>query len=212
MTSRADAAAEKRRKILAAAVHVFARQGFNAGRVSDIADQAGVAHGLVYHYFDSKDAILDELFSDRWALLLQASRQVDSLDLSARDKLAKVAGFIVDSYRYDPDLMKVIIVEVTRAANTFGQTHLAEISEAYSMIARIVAEGQTAGEFRDDISPDYGAMAFYGAVEQILTGWIFNLLPAGDEDFERATEFVVETVCGGLGMPSRGRPATAASD
>lgn len=212
MTSRADAAAEKRRKILAAAVHVFARQGFNAGRVSDIADQAGVAHGLVYHYFDSKDAILDELFSDRWALLLQASRQVDSLDLSARDKLAKVAGFIVDSYRYDPDLMKVIIVEVTRAANTFGQTHLAEISEAYSMIARIVAEGQTAGEFRDDISPDYGAMAFYGAVEQILTGWIFNLLPAEDEDFERATEFVVETVCGGLGMPSRGRPATAASD
>ena len=212
MTSRADAAAEKRHKILAAAVHVFARQGFNAGRVSDIADQAGVAHGLVYHYFDSKDAILDELFSDRWALLLQASRQVDSLDLSARDKLAKVAGFIVDSYRYDPDLMKVIIVEVTRAANTFGQTHLAEISEAYSMIARIVAEGQTAGEFRDDISPDYGAMAFYGAVEQILTGWIFNLLPAEDEDFERATEFVVETVCGGLGMPSRGRPATAASD
>lgn len=212
MTSRADAAAEKRRKILAAAVHVFARQGFNAGRVSDIADQAGVAHGLVYHYFDSKDAILDELFSDRWALLLQASRQVDALDLSARDKLAKVAGFIVDSYRYDPDLMKVIIVEVTRAANTFGQTHLGEISEAYSMIARIVAEGQTAGEFRDDISPDYGAMAFYGAVEQILTGWIFNLLPAEDEDFERATEFVVETVCGGLGMPSRGRPATAASD
>jgi len=136
VTSRADAAAEKRRKILAAAVHVFARQGFNAGRVSDIADQAGVAHGLVYHYFDSKDAILDELFSDRWALLLQASRQVDSLDLSARDKLAKVAGFIVDSYRYDPDLMKVIIVEVTRAANTFGQTHLGEISEAYSMIAR----------------------------------------------------------------------------
>jgi len=55
-------------------------------------------------------------------------------------------------------------------------------------------------------------MAFYGAVEQILTGWIFNLLPAEDEDFERATEFVVETVCGGLGMPSRGRPATAASD
>jgi len=212
VTSRADAAAEKRRKILAAAVHVFARQGFNAGRVSDIADQAGVAHGLVYHYFDSKGAILDELFSDRWALLLQASRQVDALDLSARDKLAKVAGFIVDSYRYDPDLMKVIIVEVTRAANTFGQTHLGEISEAYSMIARIVAEGQTAGEFRDDISPDYGAMAFYGAVEQILTGWIFNLLPAEDEDFERATEFVVETVCGGLGMPSRGRPATAASD
>ena len=41
-------------------------------------------------------------------------------------------------------------------------------------------------------------MAFYGAIEQLLTGWIFGLLPQGEEHFERAKWLVVETVCGGL--------------
>ena len=41
-------------------------------------------------------------------------------------------------------------------------------------------------------------MAFYGAIEQVLTGWIFGLLDEGDEAYERAKDFVVETICGGL--------------
>ncbi len=203
MSTRADAAAEKRRKILDASIHVFARQGFNAGRISDIADEAGVAHGLVYHYFDSKEAILDELFSERWELLVEAIANVADGDATAREKLSQVAHFIVDSYRYDPDLMRVIIVEVTRAVNSFGQTHLEEIREAYDLIAEIVRRGQVAGEFRDEIAPDYAALAFYGATEQVLTGWIFNLMPAEAEDFERASKFIVETVCGGLGTPAQ---------
>lgn len=211
MSARADAAAEKRQRILNAAIHVFARQGFNAGRISDIADEAGVAHGLVYHYFDSKEAILDELFTQRWSLLLAQISDTSKLDLPARAKLERVAQFIVGSYRYDPDLMRVIIVEVTRAVNTFGRTHLAEIREAYSMIAEIVSEGQASGELRDEIESTYAALAFYGAIEQVLTGWIFDLMPAGEDDFERATAFVVETVCGGLGAPAPVSPGSAGS-
>ena len=202
MSSRADAAVEKRLKILEASIHVFARQGFAAGRISDIADQAGVAHGLVYHYFDSKEAILDELFSERWELLVTMIAQTADQDIPARDKLALVAQFIVDSYHYGPDLMKVIIVEVTRAVNTFGKTHLEEIREAYNLIAEIVRRGQKAGELRDEIAADYAALAFYGATEQVLTGWIFDLMPSQEEDFDRAAAFIVETVCGGLGMPA----------
>jgi hypothetical protein len=80
-----------------------------------------------------------------------------------------VAGFIVDSYRHDPELMKVIIVEVTRAANSFGRTHLPKIGEAYGLIADIVRKAQVDGEFRDTVSPQFAAMAFYGAIEQVLT-------------------------------------------
>ena len=119
-------AAEKRRLILDAAVRVFARQGFNQCRVSDIADEAGVAYGLVYHYFRSKDEVLDTLFLERWNVMLDVIRDLDGQDLAPREKLYAIASFIVDSYRHDPDLMKVIIVEVTRAANSFGQTHLRE--------------------------------------------------------------------------------------
>src|SRR5690349_8922537 len=189
---------DKRRQILDAAVRVFARQGFHSTRVSDIADEAGVAYGLVYHYFSSKDEVLNELFSERWSLLLAAIEQTDRNGDEPRRKLEAVAAFIVDSYRHDPELMKVIIVEVTRAANSFGRTHLSEIRGAYDLIAKIVEDGQRQGAFRGDIDPTFASMAFYGAIEQLLSGWIFELIPASESDFEGAKGWVVETICGGL--------------
>ena len=197
-------APDKRRLILDAAVQVFARQGFHACRVSDIADEAGVAYGLVYHYFESKDEVLDTLFLERWNVMLELIRDVDAESspegdaIPVRDKLGAIASFIVDSYQHDPDLMKVIIVEVTRAANSFGTTHIATIREAYDLIGGMIAEAQEQGVFKAEIEPRFAAMAFYGAIEQLLTGWIFDLLPQGDEYFERAKWLVVETICGGL--------------
>jgi TetR/AcrR family fatty acid metabolism transcriptional regulator len=190
--------ADKRRAILDAAVKVFARQGFHACRVADVADEAGVAYGLVYHYFSSKDEILNTLFLERWEVMLQTIREVDAQEASVREKLVAIASFIVDSYAHDPELMKVIIVEVTRAANSFGQTHLGQIREAYRLIAEIVAKAQREGLFKPEIDAQFAAMTFYGVIEQMLTGWIFGLLPAGEEDFERAKQLIVETVCGGL--------------
>jgi AcrR family transcriptional regulator len=201
---RAKATLDKRRVILDAAVRVFARQGFHACRVSDIADEAGVAYGLVYHYFASKDEVLDTLFLERWNVMLEMIREVDVEPIPVRDKLEAIVSFIVDSYRHDPDLMKVIIVEVTRAANSFGQTHLGQIREAYELIEAIVAKAQAEGVFRGEIEARFAAMAFYGAIEQLLTGWIFGLLPQGEEHFERAKWLVLETVCGGLQTPSGG--------
>ena len=197
-TARSKSAADKRRLILDAAVRVFARQGFHACRVSDIADEAGVAYGLVYHYFASKDEVLDTLFLERWNVMLELIRQVDSERLPVRDKLEAIASFIVDSYQHDPDLMKVIIVEVTRAANSFGNTHIATIREAYELIGGMISEAQAEGLFKPEIDARFAAMAFYGAIEQLLTGWIFGLLPQGPEDFQRAKWLVVETICGGL--------------
>ena len=192
-------AVDKRRLILDAAVRVFARQGFHTCRVSDIADEAGVAYGLVYHYFQSKDEVLDTLFLERWDVLLEAIREVDASSQPARDKLRAIAGFIIDSYRHDPDLMKVIIVEVTRAANSFGAAHLGKITEAYAQIRGIVEQAQRDGEFRDAVTAEFAAMAFYGAIEQVLTGWIFGLLEETDDSYDRAKDYVVETICDGLG-------------
>ena len=192
------AAIDKRRLILDAAVRVFARQGFHTCRVSDIADQAGVAYGLVYHYFSSKEQILDTLFLERWDVMLAAIAEADASPESPQRKLHAIAGFIIDSYRHDPQLMKVIIVEVTRAANTFGLTHLDKIRDAYAGIASIVAAAQQDGSFRDDITPEFAAQAFYGSVEQVLTGWIFNTLPVGEEELEGAKTMIVDTICRGL--------------
>jgi TetR/AcrR family transcriptional regulator, fatty acid metabolism regulator protein len=193
---------DRRRQILDAAVRVFARQGFHSCRVADIADEAGVAYGLVYHYFDSKEQVMNDLFLERWSLLLQAIEEVDTRSISGREKLDEVAGFIIESYRHDPELMKVIIVEVTRAANSFGRTHLPEIRQAYESIARIVEGAQASGEFRGEVDPTFASMWFYGAIEQLLSGWVFELIPDGDADFERARRMVVETICDGLTAPA----------
>jgi TetR/AcrR family transcriptional regulator, fatty acid metabolism regulator protein len=199
VSARAQAAADRRRQILDAAVRVFARQGFHGCRVSDIAEEAGVAYGLVYHYFRSKEEVLDTLFLERWDVLVATIDEVAAReDMAPRAQLHVIASFIVDSYRYDPDLMKVIIVEVTRAANSFGRTHLVKIREAYDGIAGIVERAQTEGTFKSAVTPQYAAMAFYGAIEQVLTAWIFDLLPRDQEEYEQAKRFVVETVCGGL--------------
>jgi AcrR family transcriptional regulator len=192
------ATVDKRRLILDAAVRVFARQGFHTCRVSDIADEAGVAYGLVYHYFSSKEEILDTLFLERWDVMLAAISESDASARSPRDKLGAVAAFIIDSYRYDPELMKVIIVEVTRAANTFGLTHLDKIREAYAGIAGIVAQAQADGVFRTEITPEFAAQAFYGSVEQVLTGWIFDAAPIGAPEYERAKTLIVDMICRGL--------------
>ncbi|MGX6449244.1 TetR/AcrR family transcriptional regulator [Patulibacter sp. S7RM1-6] len=200
MASRTPAAsAEKRRAILDAAVRVFAERGFNHCRVSDIADEAGVAYGLVYHYFKSKDGILDEVFLERWNLMLEVIQAAhDDAELTAREKLAKVATFIVESYGRQPDVMQVVIVEVTRQANTFGRRHWGRIQEAHAGIAKIVESAQDRGELRPDIPPSFAGFVFYGAIEQILTAWIFDLMPSGPEQRREAVSTLVETICGGL--------------
>ena len=189
---------DKRRLILNAAVRVFAHRGFHACRVSDVADEAGVAYGLVYHYFGSKEEILDTLFVERWQLMLDAIEAIDRSEATAREKLERVASFIIDSYCHSPEVMKVIIVEVTRAAHSFGREHLEHINKAYDRIALIVETASRDGSFKPDLDARFAAMCFYGAIEQLLSGWIFGLLPRTDAEYERAKGLVVETICGGL--------------
>jgi TetR/AcrR family transcriptional regulator, fatty acid metabolism regulator protein len=208
-TAAKQGAVDKRRVILEAGVRVFAKRGFHHCRVSDVADEAGVAYGLVYHYFRSKEEILNTLFLERWQIMLDAIAEIDSRDLPVREKLHAVASFIIDSYRHDPDLMKVIIVEVTRAANSFGAVHLAKIREAYEGIAGIVESAREEGSFKSGIPSEFAAMCFYGAIEQLLSAWIFELLPRTDEEYEKAKGLVVEAICGGLESGQNGSAGSA---
>jgi AcrR family transcriptional regulator len=198
MASARASGGDKRRMILDAAVVAFAKRGFHACRVSDIADEANVAYGLVYHYFRSKDEVLDTLFLERWDILLQFISEVDAEPISPRDKLHAIAAAIIDFYRYEPALMKVIIVEVMRSANSFGLRHVDKIAQAYVLIGDVVAKAQAEGTFKPEVSPRFAALAFYGAIEQVLTAWIFGMLPEGEDEFERAKTSIVETICGGL--------------
>jgi AcrR family transcriptional regulator len=182
--------------LLDAAVRVFARKGYHQARVGDVAEEAGVAHGLLYHYFSSKEEVLETIFRETWSDLLAAVREVEESGESAREQLRQVAAILLRAWRRDPDLVRVLVREVTRSAEVGRR--VAEIGEAFVAIERIVQRGQAEGELRDDLDPRLASVIFYGAIEEILTGWVLELLPDGDGEVARAEETVVEIVAGGL--------------
>src|ERR671935_2880554 len=85
----------RRRQILDAAVRAFAQKGYHASRVSDIAEEAGVAYGLVYHYFESKEAVLEAIFRDTWGMMLEAIRAVEDSEPSPREQIRKTAAIVL---------------------------------------------------------------------------------------------------------------------
>ncbi len=115
LTERAAGAEEKRRLILDAAVRVFARKGFHTSRVGDIAEEAGVAHGLLYHYFSSKDEVLETIFRENWGVLVERIVAVEQSDESARDQLRHVAAIILRTWRHEPDVVRVLVREIARS-------------------------------------------------------------------------------------------------
>jgi TetR/AcrR family transcriptional regulator, fatty acid metabolism regulator protein len=200
LTDRSTGQEDKRRLILDAAVRVFAHKGYHTSRVGDIAEEAGVAHGLLYHYFRSKEELLETIFRETWRDVLDAVRSVEETDESARDRLAGLAKILLRAWRRDPDLVRVLVREVTRSPEQLQQ-QIDEIGHAYEALERIVASGQASGEFRTDIDAKIAATVFYGALEETLTGWVMGQLPDTDGDIARAEQNVADLLCDGL-LPS----------
>ena len=189
-------AVDKRRMILDAAVRVFARRGFNGCRVSDIAEEAGVAYGLVYHYFRSKDEVLETIFRTTWTDMLGTVESIAETGEPARDQIRKVTEVILRAWRRDPDLVRVLVREITRSPHL--QRELDEVGAAFAALQAIVERGQEQGEFRRDVDPRLASVVWYGALEEILTGWALERLPDDDESVARAERTVVSAFCDGL--------------
>ena len=196
MAARADRQAERRRQILDAAVKVFARSGFHGARVGDIAEEAGVAYGLVYHYFKSKEDLLETIFRDTWTQMLARVREVEGSGVDASEQVRQVTALLLRTWRRDPDLVRVLVREVTRSPHV--QQEIEEITHAMAALERIIGRGQETGEFRSQIDPRLGAVVFYGALDEILTGWVLGQLPDTDEDIAQAESNVVLLLVEGM--------------
>jgi TetR/AcrR family transcriptional regulator, fatty acid metabolism regulator protein len=200
LTDRSIAQTEKRRQLLDAAVRVFARKGYHASRVGDIAEEAGVAHGLLYHYFERKEAVLEAIFRETWGELLVAIRDVEESGLPAREQLRQVAAIILRSWKRRPDVVRVLVLEIARSPDLHRRFD--ELGELFAAIERIVALGQSDGVFRDELDPRLASWIFYGALEEILTGWVLGRLDDGEEAVARAERTVVEVITAGLAEPA----------
>ncbi len=195
-TSTDRSVSEKRRQILEAAVRVFARDGYHTSRVGDVAAEAGVAHGLVYHYFASKSALLEAVFTETWDGLLEAIGRVEEAGGPAREQLRQVAAIVLRTWRHDPDLIRVLVREVARSPQV--QVQADAIGEVLAPIQRIVERGQAAGELRGDLDPRLASWIVWGALEELLTGWVLGRLPDGDDDVAAAERTVTDILAQGL--------------
>jgi TetR/AcrR family fatty acid metabolism transcriptional regulator len=193
----AAAQVEKRRRIMEAAVRAFARKGYHACRVGEIAEEAGVAYGLVYHYFGSKEEVLESIFRDTWTQMLARIKEVAESGEPANEQVRKVTALVLRTWRRDPDLVRVLVREVTRSPEQL-QRQIDEIGHAYDALEQIIVNGQETGEFRNDLNSKIAATIFYGALEEVLTGWVMGQLPEGDEDIAKAEQDLTGLLSDGL--------------
>ena len=196
MAERSTGAEEKRRLILDAAVRVFAHKGFHTSRVGDIAEEAGVAHGLLYHYFASKDEVLETIFRETWSDLLAEIDEIEASDAPARVQLERVAARLLGSWRIHPDVVRVLVREIARSAEV--QQRIGELVKPIEAIQRIVARGQETGEFREDFDARIAGIVFYGGIEELLSGWVLGQIPDGEEAVAAAERTLVDVLCAGF--------------
>jgi TetR/AcrR family fatty acid metabolism transcriptional regulator len=192
----AGAPEDKRRLILDTAVRVFAREGYHDARVGDIAKEAGVAYGLVYHYFTSKEAVLEAVFRETWGLMLTAINDVEERGGPAPEQLRRVCAIVLRAWGNDPDLVRVLVREVARSPQI--QREIDEIEQAFSALERIVRRGQEEGTFTSDLAARTVGLMLYGALEELLTAWVLGQLPDDEEAVAEAERSIVAVFTNGL--------------
>jgi TetR/AcrR family fatty acid metabolism transcriptional regulator len=202
---------EKREIILDAAIKVFAQTGYHGARVSDIAREAGIAYGLVYHYFKNKEEILHTIFEERWSGFLETVETIADSPTSTQERLVSVASLILHGYRVRPDWVKVLVVEIQRSSRVTDPAQIRAMGRLFQLIARILRRGQEAGEIRRDLDPEVACTVFLGALELAITSLVLRVVKIEGEDSEieeyysKVARTVVEICMNGM---TSSRPGT----
>jgi len=187
---------DKRARILDAAITVFARSGYHGARVSDIAREAGIAYGLVYHYFRNKEEILASAFEERWGDFLAVVDAIAQGGQPARQKLVSVAALILNAFRRHPDWVKVLVLEIQRSSRFAAPEQIRAVGRLFEQVARIVRAGQEAGELRGDVDPQVACFVFVGALDLVITSMVLGItrIDGGDVQERRYHDMAADAV------------------
>jgi len=164
-------AADKRERILNAAIKVFAKNGFYATRVSEIASAAGVADGTIYLYFKNKDDVLISIFEEGIQRLLTILREVATSDEPVEQRITHIIELQLGLLEEQRDLAEVITVNLRQSSQLLKQYATPLFMEYIEVLAGVVAEGQKTGVFRKSLNARVVARALFGALDAILLTW-----------------------------------------
>lgn len=187
---------DKRERILRAATRVFARKGFYATRVSEVAKAAGVADGTIYLYFKSKDDLLVSLFEDRIMLLLATLERALAERPTPEERLRCVIEMQLGLLEGERDLAEVITVNLRQSTRLMKQYAAPKFMLYLETIAKVVADGQKSGAFRNDVSAHIVARTIFGALDGITMTWALGKAEAGG--LSRAATQVADLLLEGL--------------
>ncbi len=201
---------DKRELILDAAIRVFARNGYHGSRISDIAREAGIAYGLVYHYYKNKEEILRSIFEQRWSGFLEALEGIAAEETPAQERLLSVAALILNAYRARPEWVKVLVIEIQRSARFAEPGQLDAFAQLFDVVGRIVRDGQERGELRRDIDANIACTIFVGGLELAITSLVLGVAEADEGDdggrayYMRVARTVLDVFLHGIGEGERG--------
>jgi len=195
---------DKRGLILDAAIGVFARLGYHGARVSDIAREAGIAYGLVYHYFRNKEEILNTIFEERWAGFLEAVEGIADSATSTEDKLVSVAALVLNAHRLRPEWVKVLVLEIQRSSRFAQPSQMRAIGRLFQAVTRMLREGQRREELRAELDPEVASYMFIGALEIVITARVLDVLrieaDREQEYYQKVARTVVDIFLHGLAV------------
>ena len=201
---------DRRRTILRAAIDVFARKGYHGCRIADVAREAGVAYGLVYHYFKNKDELLETVFETGWSGFVARMRTVAESEGSLEEKVRGVTHVAFEAYRVDPRAVKVLILEIARSPAGSRVNRQTAFTDMIRLSAEMFSRAQEAGELRGDLDPLLAASVLFGAIEMGLTAFVVGLMDHRDtERLEQAKTQIAESFLRGV-LPTAASAAAPA--
>ena len=165
---------EKRTKILGAAARVFAREGFYSARIGDVANEAGVAHGTVYLYFESKDDLLISLFRESLSEVVQHVKAEIQKEKNAEDKLRRMISLQLELIETNPDLTALMLIELPQTGKFLSSDSIDGLAAYIDMIADILNEGIAEKVFDDSIDANVIATVIYSGIQGIATRWVLE--------------------------------------
>ena len=194
---------DKHRRILDAAVRVFATKGFYRSRVSEIAAAAGVADGTIYLYFKNKDDILISLFEETMEAAVARFREVLKAPDGAAGRLAALVRLHLEAFQANPDLAAVFQVELRRSGRFMRQYHKEGLKHYLDLIGDIIEEGRREGTFVADLPTGPVKGLIFGTLDEVVSAWV---LAGGKYDLAAQSDAITTLLLHGV-TRSRTPPA-----
>lgn len=189
---------DKYKRILEAAIKVFAEQGFHQSTVSQVAREASVADGTIYLYFKNKDDILVQFYQYKTKQIFERFREEVQKADTAVAKLQRLIRCHLTEFQKDRN-MAIVYQAETHQNRRIGSELLREMSKMYrDIISEVVERGQEEGSIRRNLYMGLVKRFINGAVDEVINSWIHS---GGKYDLGSMAEPLVELFIKGIGVP-----------